>query len=241
MKANTSKDKIAAEIRDLYREDASNAAGRIEERLLTILTDYPPAERIAFLGDLINSEFRPAARSETDIFTMLLGKDQAKTALSPEEMSRQLSAALNTVFDSLNRLIGGINATLLGGADGDGEETIRTVIYSSIDKKEGLRALEKHLEQIGDFFAVSLQAFKESARTKIHEILQELNPDSIAEESEGYLNFGPMRKAKMLDSYREKYNTLQNWQSSGLLLDAFVKEFEKNCQSLYLKRREENE
>ncbi len=241
MKTNIPKDKIAAEIRDLYREDASNAAGRIEERLLTILTDCPPAERIAFLDDLISSEFRPAVRPEADIFNMLLGKDRAKMALSPEEISQQLTAALNTVFDSLNKLIGGINATLLGGANGDGEETIRTVIYSSIDKGEGLQALEKHLEQIGDFFAISLQAFKKSAKTKIHEILQELNPDSIAEESEGYLNFGPLRKAKMLDSYREKYNTLQNWQSSGLLLDAFVKEFEKNCQILYLKKREENE
>ncbi|HFQ80137.1 MAG TPA: hypothetical protein ENK33_02045 [Desulfobacterales bacterium] len=238
---NSPKAKIAAEIRGIYHEDASNAAGRIEEHLLTTLADYPPAERITFLDDLVSSEFRPTAKPEADIFTMLLGKERAGTALalSPAEISQQLTAALNTVFDSLNKLIGGINATLLGGVEGD--ETIRTVIYSSIDKEEGLQALEKHINQIGDFFAVSLQAFKEAARTKIQEILQELNPDSLAEESEGYLNFGPLRKAKMLDSYREKYNTLQNWQSSGLLLDAFVKEFEKNCQTLYLKKRDENE
>lgn len=162
---------------------------------------------------------------------MLLGKEILKKELSSEEMIEQLAAALNTVFDSVNTLVSGINATLMGSAGS--EETIRVVIRSSMDEDEGIGSLKRFLDQIGEFFAIALEAYKESARVKIGEILQELDPKQLEKECGGTMKFGPLYKANLYDCYLDKYKTLQNWQNSGLLLEAFLKEFEKNCQRLY--------
>jgi hypothetical protein len=239
---------LTDEIRQIYQADRVNAAGRVEELLMHALAGYTPAERMDFLEKCIASfghvpwqEEVPAtppsrlnSAAFNNLLTMLLGKEILERDLSMEEMTKHLAAALNTVFDSVNKLIGGINATLMGSSSG--EETIRVVISSSIDEKKGIASLEKYLDQIGQFFAIALQAYKEAAQTKIGEILHELNPERIVEESENGLKFGPLRKAHQFDCYQDKYKTLQNWHRSGLLLEAFMKEFEKNCQKLYLKR-----
>ncbi len=240
-------EQITAEIRRIYQADRVNAPDLIEQHLNRALADYRPSERLALLESCIAGlgpgpvqEVAPVCPAEVNseafnkLLTMLLGKEILERELSTEEMIKHLAAALNTVFDSLNKLIGGINATLMGSASG--EETIRVVISSSIDEKKGIASLEKYLDQIGQFFAIALRAYKEAAQTKIGEILRELDPERIAEENENGLKFGPMRKAHQFDCYQDKYKTLLNWQRSGLLLEAFMKEFEKNCQKLYLKR-----
>lgn len=247
MTSSAELDQVTAGIREICQADRVHAAARVEELLRQALAGHTPAERLDFLdkclagfGHVPMQEEarapRPVPNSEAfnNLLTMLLGKEILEKDLSTEEMTKHLAAALNTVFDSLNKLIGGINATLMGSASG--EETIRVVISSSIDEKKGIASLEKYLDQIGQFFAMALRAYKEAAQTKIGEILQELNPERIAEENENGLKFGPLRKAHLFDCYQEKYKTLQNWQRSGLLLEAFMKEFEKNCQKLYLKR-----
>jgi hypothetical protein len=247
MTSSAELDQVAAGIREICQADREHAAARVEELLLHALAGHAPAARLDFLdkclagfGHVPMQEEapapRPGANSEAfnNLLTMLLGKEILEKDLSTEEMTKHLATALNTVFDSLNKLIGGINATLMGSASG--EETIRVVISSSIDEKKGIASLEKYLDQIGQFFAMALRAYKEAAQTKIGEILQELNPERIAEENENGLKFGPLRKAHLFDCYQDKYKTLQNWQRSGLLLEAFMKEFEKNCQKLYLMR-----
>ncbi|MBU4260551.1 MAG: hypothetical protein KKC76_01540 [Proteobacteria bacterium] len=239
---------ITKEIRQIYQADRVNAAALVEEHLIHALADYSASERLAFLERCLAGFGHipavpsppPASPAEVSseafnkLLTMLLGKEILERELSTEEMIKHLAAALNTVFDSVNKLIGGINATLMGSASG--EETIRVVISSSIDEKKGIASLEKYLDQIGQFFAIALRAYKEAAQTKIGEILNELDPVRIAEENENGLKFGPLRKAHQFDCYQDKYKTLLNWQRSGLLLEAFMKEFEKNCQKLYLKR-----
>lgn len=231
---------IAAEIRSICQMDSSQAAERVEKRLEAVFADYSPSRRKALLEELItcfNQNHRPSAppcdvtsASFSKLLTMLLGKDVLQKDLSIEQMIEQLAAALNTVFDSVNTLISAINATLMGGVSG--EETIRVVISSSMDKEEGIGSLEKYLEQIGRFFAIALQAYKEAAQVKIGEIMQELNPERIADESNSTLKFGPLRRAYLYDCYQEKFKTMQNWQNSGLLLEAFMKEFENNCRKL---------
>ena len=238
-------DQLTGEIRGIYQADPVNAAELVEERLSEELADHSQLQRdeiLAALIDLFGHNIPPRSVSAelpaagfNKLLTMLLGKEILKMELSSEEIIEQLAAALNTVFDSVNKLIGGINATLMGSTSG--EETIRVVISASMDKEEGLKSLEKFLDQIGEFFAIALEAYKESARIKIGEILQELNPEEIARECDSSLKFGPLRKAHLYDCFQDKYQTLQNWQSSGLLLEAFLKEFEKNCQHLYLKRK----
>ncbi|MBI5556195.1 MAG: hypothetical protein HY885_01000 [Deltaproteobacteria bacterium] len=244
---NSQIDQIAAAISEIHHGDPARAASQVEAFLQQTFIGYSPAQRIALLEKIAGkfgqgqqsmeaapSAAEPGSEAFNNLLTMLLGKGILEKELSPEEMMKQLAAALNTVFDSVNKLIGGINATLMGG--NSGEETIRMVISSCIDENEGIKSLEKYLDQIGEFFAIALRAYKEAAQTKIGEVLNELNPDRIAAENEGSMKFGPLRKAHLFDCYQDKYKTLRNWQSSGLLLEAFMKEFEKNCQKIYQKR-----
>lgn len=238
-------EQLTEEIKETYLADGDNVAERVEQRLREKLVDCSDAERHAFLDRLIGVFRHGSAADALDsamstnefdnMLTMLLGREILEQKLPPEEMIKQLAVAVNTVFDSVNTLIGGINATLMGSAGG--EETIRVVIRSSLDANEGLGALKKFLDQTGEFFAIALQAYKEAAQVKIGEILDELNPERLEEECGGKMKFGPLHKAHLYDCYLEKYKTLQNWQRSGLLLEAFLREFEKNCQNLYSSRK----
>ena len=234
---------LATEIRDAYLVDEFNGFDNIEARLRDAFFGISPAEKNVFLLRLIEI-FRQNAVGDAvvpglpsgeynKLLTMLLGKEILKKKLPPDEMIEQLVGAVNTVFDSVNTLVGGINATLVGRGSGDGEETIRMVIRSSMDADEGLAALKKFLDQTGEFFAIALKAYKEAAQVKIGEILDELNPERLEAEAGGKMKFGPLHKAHLYDCYLDKYKTLKNWQRSGLLLEAFMKEFEKNCQNLY--------
>jgi hypothetical protein len=234
-------EQLATEIRDTYWADEANGFGNVEERLKERLVDYSASERSDLLERLIalfdkasvGDAVVPNVSSDeyNHLLTLLLGKEILKKSLPPEETMKQLAAAVNTVFDSVNTLVGGINATLMGSAAGD--ETIRVIIRSSLSADEGIGALKKFLDKTGEFFAIALKAYKESAQVKIAEILEELNPERLEEESGGKVKFGPLYKAHLYDCYVDKYQTLQNWQRSGLLLEAFMKEFEKNCQNLY--------
>ena len=239
--SDISLDLLTAEIKKTYLADEANGAGNVEERLNQTFANCSPSERSYFLEELISAFSQnsgtDAAVSEiplddyNNLLTMLLGKEILKKKLPPQEMVAQLATAVNTVFDSVNTLVGGLNATLIGNVES--EETIRVLIRSSIDADEGIGALKKFLDQTGEFFAIALKAYKEAARVKIGEILDELNPERLEEESGGKMKFGPLHKSHLYDCYLDKYNTLQNWERSGLLLEAFMKEFEKNCQNLY--------
>lgn len=239
--SNISLEQLTSEIRDTYLADEANGAAGVEARLRETFVACSTAERAEILEELIE-EFRQHSSADTvvsglplaeynNLLTMLLGKEILKKNLPPEEMIRQLAGAVNTVFDSVNTVVGGINAILMGNVES--EETIRVVIRSSMDADEGIGALKRFLDQTGEFFAIALKAYKESAQVKIGEILDELNPEKLEVEHGGKMKFGPLHKAHLYDCYLEKYKTLQNWHRSGLLLEAFMKEFEKNCQNLY--------
>ncbi|MCP4339515.1 MAG: hypothetical protein GY799_11655 [Desulfobulbaceae bacterium] len=236
-------DQLTAELRGTYLADEANAVTNLEARLDETFIDCSAAERSDFLKKLIavfnqssvgDSVVSGASSDEYNrLLTMLLGKEILTKKLPPEEMIQQVAAAVNTVFDSVNTLVGGMNSTLIGSGSPESEETVRMVIRSSMDAGEGIGALKKFLDQTGEFFAIALKAYKEAARVKIDEILDELNPERLEAEFEGKVKFGPLYKAQLYDCYLGKYKTLQNWQRSGLLLEAFMKEFEKNCQILY--------
>jgi hypothetical protein len=236
-------DQLTAEIRDIYLADDANAVTNLEDCLRETFVDFSSAERGELLKKMI-SKFSQSSTADVvvsegasdgygKLLTMLLGKEILKKDLPPEEMIKQVAAAVNTVFDSVNTLVCGINSTLVGSGSPESEETVRMVIRSSMDADEGIGALKKFLDQTGEFFAIALKAYQEAARVKIDEILDELNPERLEAEFEGKVKFGPLYKAQVYDCYLGKYKTLQNWQRSGLLLEAFMKEFEKNCQILY--------
>ena len=236
-------DQLSAELRNIYLADELNAVTKLEERLGEAFTYCSAAERNDFFKKLIavfeqhsvgDAAFSEASSDEyNQLLTMLLGKEILHKKLPPEELIQQVAAAVNTVFDSVNTLVGGINSILIGSGSSESEETVRVVIRSSMGADEGIGALKKFLDQTGEFFAIALEAYKKAAGVKIDEILDELDPERLEAEFEGNVKFGPLYKAQLYDCYLRKYKTLQNWQRSGLLLEAFMKEFEKNCQILY--------
>jgi len=235
---------LAMEIRAAYPAYGANGADVVEKRIKEAFAASTPSEKKEDLEKLINlfqqsSTVKAPVESGfpveeyNKLLTMLLGKEILQKNLPPSELIEQLAAAVNTVFDSVNSLVGGINAVLMSSSDT--EETIRVVIRSSLDADEGIGALKKFLDRTGEFFAIALKAYKEAARVKIAEILEELNPERLDDGSAGKMKFGPLYKAQLYECYQDKFKTLQNWQRSGLLLEAFMKEFEKNCQNLYSK------
>jgi hypothetical protein len=174
-----------------------------------------------------------AKRRETidRLLARLLGKEPASLEAGPEEFAERIAKALNTVFDSLNGIIGTINATLLGRRAE--METIRHVIGSSIEGAAGAQSIDDYLDQIQRAFLVAHQAFQEAARTKAGQLLAELDPSKVETEAEGSLKFGALRKAELFDIYKDKYGTCRRWLDSGRFTEELLREFEKSCRRLY--------
>jgi hypothetical protein len=244
---------LARELCAIYRTDAARAETLMEERLAARLAGRPAAEQIAALGRVIQ-ELRgdgvvtpatpqafgqdlaqPDVRLEQDVFarlyTLVLGKEIAQTDLPVSVLHERLADSLNTVFDSLNELIGVIHRTL--SSQGEEIETIRAVIGSGLGEEGGLQPLESYLGQIKKSFLVVHQAFKEAAQSKVMQILSELSPDRMAAESSGSgLGFGPFRKAELFEAYQERFKQCLDWFTAGRFQEEFLREFEKRCQQL---------
>jgi hypothetical protein len=121
----------AAEIRRIYKSDPSVSAASIETYLEEHLKQDSPEETLSVIRELarrfevvpttLNS---PLVKCETGefseqkeyshLFTLLFGRNITKFDLSSEEHLEKLAQSLNTIFDSLNQIIGVIHTTLLG-------------------------------------------------------------------------------------------------------------------------------
>ncbi|MGC8808686.1 MAG: type VI secretion system-associated FHA domain protein [bacterium] len=231
---------LAEELRGIYRINPANAENLITSFLAEKLQAYPLAEKINILkklAQLFNQSaegfFYPSIPQElADLFSALFGKRYSLQDLSSPDALEKLTVSLNTVFDTLNQIIGVIQSTLLGRKTE--LETIRLVIGSNIaGESPGGDSLQNYLKQIKDAFLVSHKAFQQAAQTKMGEILQELDPERIAAEGEGGFEFGPLRKAKLFDLYKEKYIKAKGYYESGRFLEELLREFEKSCQKLY--------
>jgi hypothetical protein len=224
----------------------ANAEALTENYLETELNSLPGKEKIAVLDRLISHLEEKSGPGKTPVdldttlvsklFSMLLGERIREMDIASEEVVERLAASLNTVFDSLNELIAGINATLLGNVSGT--ETIRFVIGSQLEQGGESKSLEGYVAQIKEAFAIAHQAFRDAAMTKMREILGELDPKKIEESADGHLKFGPLRKAELYDIYLDKHRTLKNWLETGLLIEALLREFERICQRLYHEKGE---
>lgn len=220
----------------------SNAEALAEKYLDKELDALPGNERIAVLDRLIShmeEKNSPGVGTSVDLdttlisklFSMLLGERVGEWDLATEETVEKLAGSLNTVFDSLNELIAGINETFMGKTSGT--ETIRFVIGTQFDQKDEKRSLESYVAQIKEAFSIAHRAFQKAALTKMREILEELDPNNIDRTTEGGLRFGPLRKAELYETYRDKHQTLKNWLDTGLLGEALLREFERACQRFY--------
>ena len=235
---------LASGIRKIHYEKGDAAETAVQAYLEKKLGPLSAEERIQALDRLIENvrkdhgQQRVPGALDTDLlsklFSMLLGERIGKVDVASEEVIERLAHSLNTVFDSLNELIGGINVTLMGKVSGT--ETIRFVIGSQLEQKDESRSLESYVDQIKEAFAIAHQAFQDAAMTKMREILGELDPRKIEESAEGGLKFGPLRKAELFEIYQDKHRTLRNWLETGLLSEALLREFERICQKLYAQK-----
>jgi hypothetical protein len=235
---------MASGLRKIHHDKGDAAEPAVQAYLEKELGSLSVEDRIQALDHLIENvreghgQQRVPGALDTDLlsklFSMLLGERIGKVDVASEKVIERLAHSLNTVFDSLNELIGGINVTLMGKVSGT--ETIRFVIGSQLEQKDESRSLESYVDQIKEAFAIAHQAFQDAAMTKMREILGELDPRKIEESAEGGLKFGPLRKAELFEIYQDKHRTLRNWLETGLLSEALLREFERICQKLYAQK-----
>jgi hypothetical protein len=233
-------ERLAEGIRDLNRSNPPALEEAIEVYLERELGTKAPAERLLLLEGLIG-EF-PGNASEprglnldqgetARILSLLSGTEIDLSGQTPGEITEKFAASLNTLFDTLNRIIAVIHGNLLG--EKPELETIRHVIGSQIEGGNGETSLKEHLEQIQKAFLISHRAFQEAAGKVVGEMLAELDPETLAGSSRSILSFGPMRKAEIFDSYREKYRECRKWFDTGRFSEKLLREFEKICQKGY--------
>ncbi len=231
---------LADEIRAIYRSDSSRAGQLIERLLEQRLKGLSPVERLAAV-DRLAGRFGATRGAGTlsleqeevsRMLSLLLGRDIPVENLPAGELPEKLSVALNTVFDTLNRIIGVINSTLLG--EKVELATIRHIIGSGLEREGTPEHLQAYLDRIRDAFMVAHRAFQEAARITVGRILDELDPDGIsAAAGGGGLKFGPLRKAGSFEVYREKFQACRGWFESERFTEDILREFEKICRKLY--------
>jgi hypothetical protein len=234
---------LGRELDAIYRSDAARAETLMESFLLERLAGYAPAARLKVLDQVIG-EFRgdqaaaPVlldSRPDQDVFaglfSLVLGKEITQSDIPVAVLQERLKDSLNTVFNSLNELIGVIHRTL--SSQGEELETIRSVIGSKLWEDGGHKPLEDYLGQIKKSFLVAHQAFKEAAKAKVMQILSELSPDRMADGFSGSgLGFGPFRKAELFEQYQQKFKQCLDWFSDGRFEEELLREFERRCQQL---------
>ncbi len=233
-------DQLTNEIRTVYGLGADKAEERIEQFLERKLKDLSGSERLNVMETLV-SEFGSTPYVEThdlsldksvmsSIFSLLLGRDVPPAELSSTELLQRLAESLNTIFDSLNRLIQVINRTLHG--DDSEDQMIRTIIGFQLEGETQKKSLESYIGQINDAFLTVQRAFKKAAEIQVGQILQEIDPDQISAQGGGGIKIGPLRKAEYYEIFEEKFRTINKWFESGRFMEDFLREFEKKCQEL---------
>ena len=234
---------LAESVRAAYRSDPAGAAAGIERILGEKLAGASPEERIAAVREIrgwcgASPKPGPAgniAQEWTRLAALLLGDRVKVASLPPGELSEKLAGSLNTVFDSLNAIVGRINTTLLGKQEE--VETIRFIIGSDLGGRKSSGSLQEYLDRIQEAFAVAHRAFQEAAEKKTGELLDELSPENISSRAEGGLKFGPMRKAELWDIYEERFRAVKKALESGRLRESLLREFERSCQRMYKTER----
>jgi hypothetical protein len=228
---------LARDVRAIYRSDPPRAdmlieayleqrlKGRNGECLAELLGHFRTAP-----GEEAAAE-RPGPQASAHLFALLLGKSISSADLSSPELVERLAASLNTVFDTLNRIIAVINNTLMGREAGG--ETIRMIIGSHLEGADEVSSLQDYLDQIQKAFLVAHDAFKQAIRHKIGEILDELDPERITGASTRGLKFGPLWKAELFDAYQHAFAVCREYSRSGRLLEDAMREFEKACHKTY--------
>lgn len=243
MDAQLQLDQLAKQIREIHASDRLHAEDRIEVFLESSLAGVSSDEKMRIVEELASRFEANRVHSAEDVivdqeiltrvFSFLLGKKVSQADLSSAELLQRLADSLNTIFDMLNQLVSVINTTFLG--QHEGIETIRQMIGFHLEGENQLRSLESYLGQINKAFLTAQQAFKIAAEKKVREILVELDPERIAASAGGGFKLGRLRKADRFELHVEKFKAFENWFNSGRFMEELLREFENNCQRLFLR------
>jgi hypothetical protein len=233
---------LANEIRRIYATDKPGAGNLIEEFLESSLNGISSDDKVKLLGQLASkfeqTDVCTAEEINVDqeilirIFSFLLGKKVTQADLCSAELLQRLADSLNTMFDMLNQLVGVINMTFLG--QHEGIQTIRHVIGFHLEGEKQSRSLENYLGQISKAFLTAQQAFKIAAEKKVKEIIAELDPERIAASQGGGFKLGRQRRAESFELYVQKFEAFKGYFESGRFMEELLREFENNCQKLFL-------
>ena len=234
---------LANDIREIHATDRLQAEALVGTYLEKEMNELSGRERMRLLKELTfvfnradsDTSSGTNLREEvfSQLFSLLLGRKVSQVDLSSPELLERLAESLNTIFDTLNKLVSVINGNLFG--EHAGEETIRKVLCFELEREKESKSLESYLGQISKAFLIAQQAFKKAAYTRVREILLEMDPCRIASVSGGGLRLGPLRKAESFEIYEERYNKVKKWFESGRFMEELLREFEKNCQELCMK------
>jgi hypothetical protein len=241
-------ERLADSIRKIYSTDPRKGGNLVERHIEAELQGFSMEEKLALLEEL-RSGFAGRQPSSpgtgqgtledevlSNLFSLLLGHKVSKPDLSSADLLEKLAASLNTVFDSLNELVGVISSTFMG--ERAELQTIRHIIGSSIRGAGESESLESHLLQIKEAFLLVNRAFKTAAKNEVEKLLAEIDPQRLSSEAEKGIKFGFMRKAELFEIYQGKYERCKKWLESGRFTEEFSREFEKVCQQLYKKKGE---
>jgi len=233
-------EELAEELRKLSQSNPSNLQAAIEGYLGNRLRLVGKGERLALLERLAR-QFDTSTESKAGLplpseessrlVSLLFGKQISISDLCSAELSEKLVQSLNTVFNTLNQIIGVINTTLLGHRAE--QETIRQIIGMHIGGAAGDTSLQNYLDQIREAFLTAHKAFRQATEDMVRELLTELNPERIEASTDKGLRFGALRKADLFDAYKDKFRAVKEGFESGRLMEEFLREFEKVCQKLY--------
>lgn len=233
-------DNLAGGIRSLNNSHPPFLEEALERYLEGELLETPPTQRLKLLEELLERfpDTPPTTRglslAQDDtarIFSLLSGTRIDLSEHSPQEVSEKFAASMNTLFDTLNRIIAVIHGNLLG--EKPELETIRHVIGSQIEGGWEETSLKDHLEQIQQAFLISHRAFQDAALNVVGEMLAALDPETLADSTKSILSFGPMRKAEIFEAYQGKYQECRKWFDAGRFSERLLREFEKICQKTY--------
>ncbi len=228
---------IMEDIEGICTSAPSRAETLVESYLETQLGSLTMNERIACVEKLISPDQPAIKDTQTEGFltddalarllSSLLGRNVSAKDLTSQEVTNRLVAALDLIFNKINRLIESIDTRLYG--DARGNQTIRHLIGSQIEGATQRDSLEDYLCKIEQAFLTSHKAFPTASKSIVLQVLEELDPERMIAEETGALKFGVFKKADCYDKLSEKFQIVKKWMASDRFVDKLLLEFEKCC------------
>ncbi len=236
--------KLTEEIKKIYSLNPAVAEFSIEALLQGELEGQDLREKLSVIEDIKNTlagrreEPGPGEGINADALLMqrliplILGRSASD--MPADILPEKLAQSLNIIFDSLNQLVGLINATL--GTPGEGDETIRHIIGTNLGNMTSEKSLEEYLSQVKKAFLITQQAFKDASKSVIGNVLTVLDPKQMEPQQTG-LKIGPLKKAESFEIFEEKYMKCRKWYDSSRFMEDLLRQFEKNCQKQFMDNR----